>query len=87
MTDKYHQGTVSVNGIQKNCDVFVFWKASEMSKSLKAQGKSVAPVYLSERWSSAFAVSKFLDFAFKGTPISRSFVPAGADGFNVADML
>lgn len=53
--------------------------AEEMAKSLAAQGRNVAPVFLSERWSSAFAVSHFLDFAFEGTPVPDGFIPKGVD--------
>ena len=51
--------------------------AQELAKSLAAKGREVLPIFISERWNTAFALRHFLEFAMDGTPIPAAVVPNG----------
>lgn len=48
--------------------------AQEISNSLTSQGRSVAPLILSERWNTAFAVRHCLENLLEGTPFPDGYV-------------
>lgn len=53
--------------------------AYELAKSLAAKGRSVLPIFISERWNTSFALRHFLTLAMDGTPLPPGFVPNGVD--------
>lgn len=48
--------------------------AQELAKSLAAQGRKVAPIWLSERWNTAFALRHFVEHALEGTPFPPGYL-------------
>lgn len=58
--------------------------AQELAKSLSAKGRNVLPIFISERWNTAFALRHFLELAMDGTPIPPRFVPSGVKTDEVA---
>jgi hypothetical protein len=57
--------------------------AQELSKSLAAKGRNVLPIFISERWNTAFALRRFLELAMEGTPIPGGFIPSGVDAAEI----
>lgn len=60
--------------------------AAEMATSLSAQGRNVVPIFLSERWSTAFAAAHFVKLALDGTPIPQGFIPRGVKVDQIQDL-
>ena len=48
--------------------------AQEITRHLAAQGRAVAPVWLSERWNTTFALRHFVESALDGTPFPDGFL-------------
>lgn len=51
--------------------------AAEIGKSLAAQGKKTAPIFLTERWNTAFAVRHCLEFVLEDRPFPPDFLAPG----------
>jgi hypothetical protein len=51
--------------------------AQEMAQSLIAQGKPVTPLFLSERWNTAFAVRHFVEYSLLNKPFPERYIQPG----------